>query len=149
MSDGRCVCSCVRWGCVYIIALIAPAIVYPIPGHHSAISDGTLFFSLCLACAGCAGLTGMLGLHTWLVATNQTTLELYVNGRRSDDRRKRGGSEYKNVYDLGVRRNVEAMLGKGDHPLAFLVPFAARMTGNGTWYETRQLTGRDLEDLCL
>ena len=137
-------------GCLYIIALTVPAIVWPRPGHHSAITDDFLFFSLVLAVAGCAGLTGMLGLHGWLVLTNQTTLEMYVNGKRGEERKKkRGAGEYRHEYDLGVRRNIEGMLGKGRWLLSFLIPRAVQMPGNGTWFETRQLLARDLEDLCL
>ena len=137
-------------GCVYIIALCVPPILWPQPGHHSAISDDFLFFSLVLACAGWAGLSGMLGLHSWLVVSNQTTLEFYVNGKRGEERKKQGGEgEYRHEYDLGVRRNIEGMLGKGRSLLSILVPRAVQMTGNGTWFETRQLTARDLEQLCL
>ena len=134
------------WGCVYIVGLIVPTIIAPQPGHHSSISDTPLFLSLVVAFAGWAGLTGMLGLHTWLVVTNQTTLEFYVNGRRKEEKRKRGAGEYRNVYDLGVRRNIEGMLGKGRWLLSCLVPFAAQMPGNGLWFETRQLSDADFDD---
>ena len=134
------------WGCVYMVALITPPIIAPQPGHHSAISDTPLFMALVVAMAGWAGLSGMLALHTWLVLSNQTTLEFYVNGKRREERKKRGGGEYRNTYDLGVRRNIEGMLGKGRWLLSCMVPFAAQMPGNGLWFETRPLSERDFED---
>ena len=139
-------------GCLYIIALVIPCLLTTRPNKHGVtalrvdMSDSTLFFALVLATGGWFGLTGMLAVHGWLVATGQTTLEMYVNGKRAEERKKRnkggggGGGGWWPVheYDVGVRRNVEAMLGRGRWLVSSFLPGGATMTGNGLWYETRE-----------
>ena len=142
-------------GCLYIIALVIPCLLRVKPdgrgmrGVRVDLSDSVPFFALVVATGGWCGLSGMLAIHAWLVATGQTTLEMYVNGRRAEDRRKRisssggkaatgGGWWPVHQYDVGVRRNMEAMLGRGRWAVSGFLPGGATMMGNGLWFETRE-----------
>lgn len=142
-------------GCLYIIALTLPCLLHTkadasgIRGVRVDVSDSTLFFALVVATGGWCGLTGMLCVHGWLVVTGQTTIEMYVNGKRAEERVRRSGEKSGGAgvsggwwplheYDMGVRRNVEAMLGRGRWMVSSFLPGGATMTGNGLWYETRE-----------
>ena len=135
-------------GCSYIITLVVPCLLRVkndgrgIHGVRVDMSDSTLFFALVVATGGWCGLTGMLCVHCWLVATGQTTIEMYVNGKRAEERKKRTGATDGwwpvHEYDVGLRRNVEAMLGRGRWLVSSFLPGGATMIGNGLWYETRE-----------
>jgi len=141
-------------GCLYIVALVLPCLLKVkhdsitglSRGVRVDVSDSTLFFALVVAIGGWCGLTGMLAVHGWLVVTGQTTIEMYVNGKRAEERVKRGGGGKEggggwwpvHEYDVGVRRNVEAMLGRGRWLVSSFLPGGATMMGNGLWYETRE-----------
>ena len=138
-------------GCLYIIALVIPCLLRIKPDASGLravrvdVSDSVLFFALVVATGGWCGLTGMLCVHWWLVATGQTTIEMYVNGKRAEERTKRAGDGKPaagwwpvHQYDVGVRRNVEAMLGRGRWWVSSFLPGGATMVGNGLWYETRE-----------
>ena len=139
-------------GCLYIVALVVPCLLHVkgdgkgLRGVRVDMSDSVLFFALVVATGGWCGLTGMLAVHGWLVATGQTTIEMYVNGKRAEERKKRAGTTAAAVagwwpvheYDVGLRRNVEAMLGRGRWLVSSFLPGGASMVGNGLWYETRE-----------
>ena len=146
-------------GAAYIVALTGTAIFFPLAGHQSGIVDTPLFISCIVAVAALCGLSGMLVMHSYLLLTNQTTLEMYVNGRRADERRRRGAttatdSAAVNAYDVGVRRNVESIMGRDrtgcGSLLCCLIPCAVSMPGTGMWFETKQeWTDREWDDLCI
>lgn len=85
-------------GCAYIIALVVPCLLHVRPDSKGVqrvrvdMNDSTLFFALVVATGGWCGLTGMLTIHSWLVATGQTTIEMYVNGKRAEERKQRVSS---------------------------------------------------------
>ena len=142
-------------GCMYIVALVVPCLLRVkgdgrgVRGVRVDLSDSVLFFALVVAAGGWCGVTGLLSVHCWLVATGQTTIEMYVNSKRAEQRKKLTGSSEKaaaasggwwpvHEYDVGVRRNVQAMLGRGRWLVSSFLPGGATMTGNGLWYETRE-----------
>merc|ERR1712048_1067214 len=64
-----------------------------------------------LLCACVLLATALLsGLHTFLVLTNQTTIELHTN-MRERHAAKRAGEVWRNPYDLGRRRNFQEVFG--------------------------------------
>lgn len=77
----------------------------------------------------------MLAWHTYLVATNQTTIEFYVNRMHAKKLRTQG-QVFRNPHDLGVARNWEMTL--GSHPLSvgWLMPSLQAPQGNGVEYPT-------------
>ena len=54
------------------------------------------------------GVSGFLGLHTFLLLTNQTTIELAGHTR---SRVRRRGERWANPYNLGFRRNCLSVFG--------------------------------------
>lgn len=147
-------------GCLFLIALtlkpvFAPsdfmyAVLYtPVDGvapSHEAL----IFFTLVLTSAAACAVGALLTLHTYLVLTNQTTIEMYAN-RKAAAKAKRRGEAWSNPYDLGPKRNWLSVLGAGpllceakapwmcwsfcSRPLGF-----ARLSGNGLHYETHSLS---------
>lgn len=59
-----------------------------------------------LAGAAMVALAVMGILHAYLIATNQSTIELYTN-RRLRTLASRRGEPWTNPYDLGLRKNFQ------------------------------------------
>lgn len=71
--------------------------------------DGVFFdFVLCLALCFAVGLLFMF--HTYLILSAQTTIEFYQN-RVAIMVARRQGKTFENPYDLGYRRNWQAVFG--------------------------------------
>ncbi len=77
-----------------------PLLISGVPREHELFI--TLGFVLCLAAGIALGLMG--ALHFYLVLTNQTTIELYLN-RRARMANAAKGDHWWNPYDLGKERN--------------------------------------------
>lgn len=61
----------------------------------------------------------LFGWHIYLVLTNQTTIEFYINA--ADRLEARGnGTVFKNPYDLGWRKNLRRVFGDAPWYLAIL-----------------------------
>lgn len=112
-------------GCLYLVALTLPLIAWPTEeqfvamytkrpeGRLFAMHEAPVFFILMLTAAASIAVGAMLALHTYLLVTNQTTIEMYANGRQKA-RAQRRGDPWWNPYDLGWRRNITATLGSVD-----------------------------------
>jgi hypothetical protein len=78
-----------------------------------------------LAGAAMIALAVMGLLHAYLIATNQSTIELYTN-RRLRQLAQRRGESWSNRYDLGIRKNFQQV---SKHPLTLLVWLSGSMNG--------------------
>lgn len=65
-------------------------------------------FTICMASGIAVGT--LLGWHCYLVATNQTTVEFYVNMHEKRDAIERG-EVYKNPFDNGWKKNLGRVFG--------------------------------------
>lgn len=72
--------------------------------------DRILFFVFTLSLSGGLSVSILLFWHTYLILTNQTTIEFYVN---MEERRVAGeqGYVYRNPFDEGLRGNLRRVFG--------------------------------------
>ncbi|GIQ83292.1 hypothetical protein KIPB_004593, partial [Kipferlia bialata] len=87
------------------------------------------------------GTAFLLFVHTYLLVTNQTTIEFYQNRSDLNEAKKRGQT-WTNPYDLGRKANFEEIMGPV-HPLfAVFVPVPIRPLCDGFSYrrKTQPLT---------
>ena len=79
-------------GCFYLVALTLPLIAWPTedqfvvmytkhPENLFLRHEAPVFFILVLTGAASIAVGAMLGLHTYFLLTNQTTIEMYHNGK--------------------------------------------------------------------
>ena len=69
-----------------------------------------LLFTFVLCLSILFALSLFIGWHVYLVGTNQTTIEFYINRLDASDAR-REGRVWQNKYDLGCVRNYEQVFG--------------------------------------
>src|SRR3989338_4337402 len=77
---------------------------------EASVGRGALVYVFVGCCAVSVAVGGMALFHLFLVASGQTTIELYINGDKAK-LYKRAGKLYHNPYDLGCRRNLEDFFG--------------------------------------
>ena len=75
-------------------------------------------------------LTLVIGWHTYLVATNQTTIEFYSNRMDAADARRRG-ERWVNPYSVGLRDNFEQVFGMSRNVFSWLLPSRKPPPGDG------------------
>merc|ERR1711879_157967 len=82
------------------------------PRHSKMSFEGRQCISLCFIIAACILLALLLfgGFHTFLVLTNQTTIEFHTNMSNKDKARRRG-EIFRNPYDLGRMPNFKQVFG--------------------------------------
>ena len=71
-------------------------------------------FTICLA--GVIAVGFLLCWHLFLIATNQTTVEFYVNLHETRDASRRG-EVYKNPFNHGLMKNIERVFGDSTRSL--------------------------------
>lgn len=94
-----------------------------------------MLFVFVLTCSVLLALGLFLFWHTWLVCTNQTTIEFYCN-RFDALEARREGRAFRNPYTVGVRANVEQVFGRSPRAgllgaLAWTLPSLAKPPGDG------------------
>lgn len=112
---------------VYVVWMCWPAIASeydPQDMQFQEHRDAVLGFLVLVLSSG-VGVGLLLIFHTYLLLTNQTTVEVLL--RKLPNR----------PYDSGLRRNLQSVFGIHNVPLAWVVPGLARPLGNGLWFETR------------
>lgn len=73
---------------------------------------GMVIMAFVVAAAVALGLLAFLGFHTYLILTNQTTMEWATSGGENDEDLRKTGRFRRNPYDLGRRRNWKQILGE-------------------------------------
>jgi hypothetical protein len=98
---------------------------------HSSVWDAearlTLCFIICIA-VGFA-VSALFAWHVYLVSSNQTSIE-YLGNRVSASRMQHRGLVFRNPYDLGWKRNWEAVFGTGPW-YTWLLPKYSLPPGDG------------------
>eukprot|EP00747_Dinoflagellata_sp_TGD_P182400 gnl/TRDRNA2_/TRDRNA2_36643_c0_seq1.p1 gnl/TRDRNA2_/TRDRNA2_36643_c0~~gnl/TRDRNA2_/TRDRNA2_36643_c0_seq1.p1 ORF type:complete len:334 (-),score=38.95 gnl/TRDRNA2_/TRDRNA2_36643_c0_seq1:130-1131(-) len=96
--------------------------------------------SLSFIVAACITLSMVIlgGFHTYLVLTNQTTIEFHSNMFQRDNRKKHG-EFYRNPYDLGRSRNFAQVFGPSRFcSFLWLLPYLAPApAGDGMSFASR------------
>jgi len=111
-------------GCAFVVIITCPTWFYEAPDHLYRHEAPVMFVSL-LCSAAFFAVGGLFALHLYLLLSNQTTIEMYFNRTKSREAKKRGMS-YTNPYDLGAKRNFEAVFGPCRHWYSFMLPSVAR-----------------------
>ena len=92
--------------------------------------DQLLLFVFVLVLSVLFALTLFIGWHSYLVATNQTTIEFYANRFDAADARARG-EPWSNPFSVGFRANFEQVFGMRRHVCAWLLPDRKPPPGDG------------------
>lgn len=133
--------------CGFVLLSCAPLLFYkPDPmvlrAHHLA-----LMFSIVLCASAFLALGMMLGLHTYLLLTNQSTIEMYFN-RSQEQLARQHGEVWVNPFDMGWSKNMQQVFGVSNFWLRWMLPGACEL-GDGLSFPTRhgavelpQLNGR-------
>jgi palmitoyltransferase len=127
-------------GCFFLGALCLPSVMM----NDARLSreerlrraphEGAIFFAMILCITAFFALGAMALLHLYLILTNQTTIELYHNRRLSRSAKARGEIHH-NPYDLGRKKNFDAVFGVGRYWFSWLLP--GRPPGDGLSFPTR------------
>jgi len=75
-------------------------------------------------------MTFFIAWHTYLVLTNQTTIEFFSNWTDASDARRQG-ERWVNPYSVGMRDNFEQVFGLSRSHLAWLLPSRKPPPGDG------------------
>ena len=114
--------------------------------RHGKVTDAENYtlFSFILASAAFLAVGGLLALHTYLVITNQSTIEMYYNKEMRNEARKRGEMNWVNPYNVGWKQNFNIILGtpRLNFPLIWMLPEGAVMLNDGMHFPMRDnITG--------
>jgi len=102
----------------------------------NSISKAGTLFAFVISLSVLIAISIMLGWHTYLILTNQTTVEFYYNQTRSKTVTA-NGEKYHNVYDLGKLKNFQVFFGTQRFWFEWLLPSSRLPLGDGTSFLTR------------
>eukprot|EP01002_Notosolenus_urceolatus_P003623 NODE_1956_length_1240_cov_11.108312_g1622_i0.p1 GENE.NODE_1956_length_1240_cov_11.108312_g1622_i0~~NODE_1956_length_1240_cov_11.108312_g1622_i0.p1 ORF type:complete len:336 (-),score=58.78 NODE_1956_length_1240_cov_11.108312_g1622_i0:70-1077(-) len=97
---------------------------------HSSL---TFAFVICSALTVAIG--GFFSWNTYLVVSNQTTIEFHFN-RTQQFMAKRTGEMYSNEYDLGLKRNLQVVFGPFKYWIAVIMPSLDKLPFDGVSWPT-------------
>jgi hypothetical protein len=107
------------FACLFFICLLQKSIFHSSPNDPDY--NRVVFMCWVLAFATLFPIGGMTAFHLFLVATNQTTIEMLGNiGKRQ--RAKAAGNKWTNPYNEGLRNNLRQVFGDNEFPFSWLVP---------------------------
>jgi len=121
-------------GCLFIVVVSFPLFFAHLPRELRYKHEGPAFFGIILCGSAFFALGAMCGLHVYLILSNQTTIELYYNRKQVRMARARG-EIYRNPYDLGRKKNFQAVFGVGKYYFSWLL--LGRSPGDGMHFESR------------
>ena len=104
-----------------------------IPEASRTINRGEramIIMAFALGLAVFVGLLAFLGFHTYLILTNQTTMEWATRDSHRDEILRRSGTFQRNPYDMGRRRNWVYIF--GESRLWFFSWLAWKLATEGT-----------------
>eukprot|EP01095_Lingulamoeba_sp_RSL-Kostka_P005548 TRINITY_DN168_c0_g2_i1.p1 TRINITY_DN168_c0_g2~~TRINITY_DN168_c0_g2_i1.p1 ORF type:complete len:315 (+),score=48.72 TRINITY_DN168_c0_g2_i1:43-987(+) len=123
--------------CLYIcimtispFQLVSTTKKYPVDG----ISGSTIGFAMILCASVSFAVGGMLLWHLYLIYSQQTSIEFYLNRSDSIDAKKLN-IEWHNPYDLGIHKNFDAVFGKNSLWWRWTLPSRKPTPGNGVDWE--------------
>jgi hypothetical protein len=127
-------------GCFYVVLLalpaLSPALELPFFTYNRDHARQVLFIGVLCLSVGFAVLC-LAAFHLFLLLTNQTTLELYNNMKKTRKARKEHLT-WVNPYDLGRKANIAAVLGTGKYWCCIFVPFGTTtMEGDDYIYKDK------------
>tara|TARA_B100000524_G_scaffold285441_1_gene160810 strand:+ start:152 stop:625 length:474 start_codon:yes stop_codon:yes gene_type:complete len=124
-----------RFFVLFLLHLAAGSLVVVLCALPAFTSDelnergnGVLMFVFVLCLSVLLALAVFIGWHAYLVATNQTTIEFYINRCDAADAR-RAGHKWANPFDVGCRGNLEQVFGRSR--VSWLLPSRRRPPGDG------------------
>jgi len=129
-------------GCAYIVVVTLPAFFTKTDRPLRIEHEGPALFALVLCASAFFAIALMLCLHSYLVSTNQSTIELYYNRKQSKVAKSRGEIFF-NLYDMGTKKNFESVFGVGRYWFSWLLP--GKPPGDGLAFAMRP--GFDDSDL--
>ena len=97
------------FGCVYWDRCVDPKDYRVVILRESTV----LLFSVILVIALFLAMCGFVGWNTYMILTNQTSIEYQINSSDRADSIRRYGV-YRSPYDLGRLRNLKEVFGAGD-----------------------------------
>lgn len=114
--------------------LLSSAEVYR---KENGISFEVVSFSVLLSCVMGLSITLMFAFHTYLVLTNQTSIEFYDNIHYTKIAKSQGRT-YTNIFDMGWKNNLYEFLGvpRGGWMFLSLIPHVRPVLGNGYEFKT-------------
>jgi len=104
-------------GCAYILAVsiyqlsLFNAKTGQTPQYYRDLHDA-LVYSFTIGVSAAASVSILLGWHVYLVSSNQTTIEFYINMEERADAKEQG-LVYTNPFDKGFRKNWRRVFGDG------------------------------------
>lgn len=125
-------------GTVFVCVAGAPALVWP-PEDRDLRHAHQLTASMAVLLCASSGLAVafMAGMHLWLAATNQTTIEMYANRAAAARAAATGAPPHRNAYDLGCYwTNLGQVLGPNRPWWRWLLPTLEEF-GDGMSYPER------------
>jgi len=112
-------------GCVYILTVaviqfrLFNAKSGQSPQYYRDLHDALVYsFTIGISAAASVGI--LLAWHVYLVSTNQTTIEFYINMEERADAKEQG-LVYTNPFDKGFRKNWRRVFGDGPRWSAILL----------------------------
>jgi len=133
-------------GCLYV-ACMAFKPFLDVPNFEQPwelpVSRNAITFCFIITVAVFFAVGGLCCWHFFLLLTNQTTIEFYVN-QFAKSAAKRRGEKWQNEFDLGVKKNFQIFFGSGKYWISWLLPSISPNPGDGMSYLTRSQYHRQI-----
>jgi hypothetical protein len=123
-------------GSLYYLFITVPLILAPDFNSDRSPSSKAVFLTFVLSSAAFLFVGGFWCFHTYLLFTNQTTIEYYTNCRNERKAVKKGKQWY-NPYDLGWKENFRQTFGCSIFSFRWLMP-GIKPLGDGLRYPVVQ-----------
>ena len=126
-------------GCIYASLISLRPFMMTFGGGRNALRGGersTVVFTFVLAVSVGIAISILFAWHVYLVLSAQTTIEFYFNRSKANRMWKLHGETWLNQYDLGRRRNFEAVFGKQKYWFSWLLPSWRKPDGDGITFQT-------------
>jgi len=120
-------------GCLYVACTCLLPVLFT--NDFRRPRQSMLLFTFMLSLSVLFALSLFVGWHTYLVATNQTTIEFYSNRLDAMEARQ-AGEVWRNPYSLGVRANFEQVFGLSRRSFSWLLPSFKAPPGDGMEFPT-------------